>query len=89
MTVLFDGQVFVFEFKVVALNPAGAALQQIRDMGCANKYKGRGEPMHQIGVEFSMAEPQCCGVCGGDAINFVVACAFFLNFRGFFCGEPI
>jgi hypothetical protein len=61
MTVLFDGQVFVFEFKVLELNPAGAALQKIRDMGYANKYKGRGEPMHQIGVEFSKASRNVVG----------------------------
>jgi hypothetical protein len=28
----FNAQVFLFEFKVVELNPAGAALQQIKDM---------------------------------------------------------
>ena len=55
MTVLFNGQVFVFEFKVVELNPAGQALQQIKDMAYADKYKARGEPIHLIGVAFSKA----------------------------------
>ncbi len=32
-----------------------AALQQIKDKGYAQKYLGRGEPVHLIGVEFSKA----------------------------------
>jgi hypothetical protein len=55
MTVLFNHQVFLFEFKVVELNPAGKALQQIKDKGYADKFKARGEPIHLIGVEFSKA----------------------------------
>ena len=61
MTVLFDGQVFLFEFKVVELNPAGAALQQIKDMHYADKYRSRGEPIHLIGVEFSKANRNIVG----------------------------
>jgi Predicted AAA-ATPase/PD-(D/E)XK nuclease superfamily len=53
MVVLFNGQVLVFEFKVVELVPEGRALQQIKDRGYADKYKSRGERMHLIGVEFS------------------------------------
>ena len=30
MTVLFAGQVFIFEFKVIELTPEGAALAQIK-----------------------------------------------------------
>jgi PD-(D/E)XK nuclease superfamily/Predicted AAA-ATPase len=53
MTVLFEGQVWIFEFKVVELAPKGGALQQIRDRGYADKYRARGEPIHLVGVEFS------------------------------------
>ena len=53
MTVLFEAQVWIFEFKVVELAPEGRALQQIRDRGYADKYRSRGEPIHLIGVEFS------------------------------------
>jgi hypothetical protein len=53
MTVLFDKQVFIFEFKVVELAPEGAALAQIKDRHYADKYRDRGEPIHLIGVEFS------------------------------------
>ena len=53
MAVRFNGQVYLFEFKVVELNPEGRALQQIKDQGYANPYKAGGEPIHMIGVEFS------------------------------------
>jgi len=53
MTVLFNNMVLLFEFKVVELNPAGAALQQIKAMGYADKYRSLGQPIHLIGVEFS------------------------------------
>jgi hypothetical protein len=53
MTVLFNGRVYIFEFKVVGTTPEGHALQQIKDRGYADKYRARGEPIHLIGVEFS------------------------------------
>ncbi len=53
MSVLFNGNVYLFEFKVVEDAPQGRALQQIRDRGYADKYRARGEPIHLIGVEFS------------------------------------
>jgi hypothetical protein len=53
MAVLFNGEVLLFEFKVVELTPQGKALQQIKNKGYADKYRARGEPIHLIGVEFS------------------------------------
>ena len=53
MAVLFNGHVYIFEFKVVELVPEGQALQQIKNKGYADKYRQRGEPVHLIGVEFS------------------------------------
>ena len=53
MTVLFNAQVYLFEFKVVELIPEGKALQQLKDKGYADKYRARQEPIHLIGVEFS------------------------------------
>jgi hypothetical protein len=61
MTVLFDGQVLLFEFKVVELSPEGAALQQLKDRAYADKYRARGEPIHLIGVEFSRAQRSVVG----------------------------
>jgi len=49
----FNGQLWLFEFKVVELAPEGAALQQIKDRGYAEKYRAEGLPMHLIGIEFN------------------------------------
>ncbi|WP_295887418.1 ATP-binding protein [uncultured Thiohalocapsa sp.] len=49
----FNGQVYLFEFKVVELAPEGRALQQLKDAGSADKYRAAGVPLHLIGVEFS------------------------------------
>ena len=53
MTVNFNQQVYLFEFKVVELVPQGKALQQLKDRGYADKYRSLGQPIHLIGVEFS------------------------------------
>jgi hypothetical protein len=53
MALRFNGRVWLFEFKVVELQPEGRALQQIKDRGYADKYRGDGLPIHLIGVEFS------------------------------------
>lgn len=53
MTVQFNQQVYLFEFKVVELAPQGHALQQLRDKGYADKYRALSQPIHLIGVEFS------------------------------------
>jgi hypothetical protein len=49
----FNGQVYLFEFKVVELAPEGRALEQLQARGYADKYRAAGQPMHLIGVEFS------------------------------------
>ena len=53
MTLRFNDQVYIFEFKVVELAPEGKALQQIIDQGYADKFKALGQAIHLIGVEFS------------------------------------
>jgi len=53
MTLKFNNQVYLFEFKVVELAPKGKALQQIKDKQYADKYRGLKQPIHLIGVEFS------------------------------------
>ena len=53
MAVRAGGQVYLFEFKVVELSGAGAALAQLRARRYADKYRAAGEPVHLIGVEFS------------------------------------
>ena len=53
MTVRTGGHVYLFEFKVVELSAPGSALAQLQERDYAAKYRGRGEPIHLIGVEFS------------------------------------
>ena len=53
MAVRTGGHVYLFEFKVVEQAGPGAALAQLRERDYAAKYRGRGEPIHLIGVEFS------------------------------------
>ena len=53
MAVRTGGHVYLFEFKVAEMAPPGAALAQLQERDYAAKYRGRGEPIHLIGVEFS------------------------------------
>ncbi len=53
LTLRFNGQIYLIEFKVVELAPEGRALQQIKDRGYAEKYRASGQPVYLIGVEFS------------------------------------
>ena len=55
MAVRFGGRVYLFEFKVVEQAGPGAALAQLKAKAYAEKYRGLGEPIHLIGVEFSSA----------------------------------
>ena len=55
LAVAFNDQMYLFEFKVMERAAAGAALAQLRDKRYAEKYRGLGAPIHQIGVEFSQA----------------------------------
>ncbi|MDP3828123.1 MAG: ATP-binding protein [Polaromonas sp.] len=61
MTVLFNGHVYIFEFKVVNQDATGSALQQTKDKAYADKYRARGEPIHLIGVEFNKASRNIVG----------------------------
>ena len=53
MAVRCGGAVYLFEFKVVELEPKGAALAQLRARRYADKYRASGQPIYLIGVEFS------------------------------------
>jgi len=61
MALRFNGQIYLFEFKVVELTPQGQALQQIKDKGYADKYRAEGVPIHLIGVEFSRDQHSVVG----------------------------
>ncbi len=58
MAVCFNANVYLFEFKVVELEPAGAAaprsaaMTQLRAKRYADKYRHLGHPIHLTAVEF-------------------------------------
>ncbi len=47
------GRVYVFEFKMQGRGGPLAALEQLKARGYAARYKGRGEPVHLVGMESS------------------------------------
>ena len=53
MAVRFNGNVYLFEFKVVESAPDGTAMAQLKERRYAEKYSGLGQPIHLVGVEFS------------------------------------
>ena len=53
MAVCFNGNVYLFELKVVEMAPKGAAMAQLKEKRYADKYRSTGQPVHLIAVEFS------------------------------------
>ena len=53
MAVRFNGNVYLFEFKVVEMSPPGAAMAQLKSRRYADKYRSPDQPIWLIGVEFS------------------------------------
>ena len=53
MAVRFGGNVYLFEFKVVEMEPEGTAMAQLREKGYADKYRGGEGEVFLVGVEFS------------------------------------
>ena len=53
MAVCFNANVYLFEFKVVELEPAGEAMAQLKERGYADKYRHLGQPIYLVAVEFS------------------------------------
>ena len=53
MAVRTGGHVYLFRVQGGGDRAAGSALAQLRERGYADKYRGGGEPIHLIGVEFS------------------------------------
>ena len=53
MALRFNGNVYLFEFKVVEFAPSGSAMEQLKEKRYADKYRSSGEPVYLIAVEFS------------------------------------
>ena len=61
MAVRFGGNVYLFEFKVVELEPKGAAMAQLKAKRYADKYRDGGGEVYLVGVEFSKATRNVVG----------------------------
>ncbi len=46
-------RIWLFEFKMRERAGPGSALQQLKERGYADRYRGLGRPIHLVGVEFS------------------------------------
>ena len=53
MAVRFNANVYLFELKVVEMAGEGAAMAQLKARRYADKYRGAGESVHLVAVEFS------------------------------------
>ena len=53
MAVRFNDNVYLFEFKVVEMTPEGSAMAQLKAKRYADKYRGPGQPIYLVAVEFS------------------------------------
>ncbi len=53
MAVLFNGHIYLFEFKMQKGEAQGAALAQLKEKGYHQKYRYLQQPIYLIGVEFS------------------------------------
>ena len=69
MAVRFGGDVYVFEFKVVEIEPEGAAMAQLREKDYAAKYRGGGGEVFLVGVEFSRETRNVVGFEVGGGVT--------------------
>ena len=53
MAVRFNANVYLFELKVVEIAGEGAAMAQLKARRYADKYRGAGESIHLVAIEFS------------------------------------
>jgi len=57
----FNGQIWLFEFKVIETAGAGSAMEQLLEKDYAARYRAEELPIHQIGVEFSREQRKVVG----------------------------
>ena len=53
MAVHFNDTIYLFEFKVIEMASGGGAMAQLQAKRYADKYRGLGQPIYLIAVEFS------------------------------------
>ncbi len=57
LVVTVNERVWVFEFKMQEDAEPGTALQQLKERGHADRYRGQGQPIHLVGVDLSAETP--------------------------------
>jgi hypothetical protein len=62
LTVKLPERIYLFEFKVVELEPEGKALAQLKAKDYAAKYRAAGVPIHLVGIEFSRDSRRVVGL---------------------------
>jgi hypothetical protein len=62
LTVKLPERIYLFEFKVVELEPEGKALAQLKAKDYAAKYRMAGVPIHLVGIEFSRDSRRVVGL---------------------------
>ncbi|WP_424859065.1 AAA family ATPase [Tepidimonas sp. HKU77] len=62
LTVKLPERIYLFEFKVVELEPEGKALAQLKTKDYAAKYRAAGVPIHLVGIEFSRDSRRVVGL---------------------------
>ena len=55
MAVRFNGNIYLFEFKVVEMASPGEAMTQLKEKRYSDKYRASGQPIYLVAVEFSRA----------------------------------
>ena len=61
LTVKLPERIYLFEFKVVELEPEGKALAQLKTKDYAAKYRAARVPIHLVGIEFSKESRRVVG----------------------------
>ena len=61
LAVKLPERIYLFEFKVVELEPEGKALDQLKARTYADQYRAEGKPLHLVGIEFSRAARNLAG----------------------------
>ena len=62
LTVKLPERIYLFEFKVIELEPEGKALAQLKARDYAAKYRAAGVPIHLVGIEFSRDSRRVVGL---------------------------
>jgi hypothetical protein len=62
LTVKLPERIYLFEFKVVELEPQGKALAQLKIKDYAAKYRAAAVPIHLVGIEFSKESRRVVGL---------------------------